>query len=442
MKNLALLYLVFASMGICYGQNWSMIKDTISPTIELTSEYDSLYRQPLSCIGWEDGLHISEDGLHLFCTYAPIDLLSFSLNGGLPNNFSADYMRGAPEFGMDLITNPISATEWLHSDILYSYRATLSDSFTTWQLSNMARPFYSEGAPTPKFHNGVNPIEIMLFTSNDNLTNNTDIWFITNTNSNPSGTGTAMPSPITTTYNEDNPHLVDLQNDTLILFYDSDNLPGGMGDIDLWYSISYDNGLTWYNPTNVSSVNTSSKEHQPFLFYDQNKGKYYLYYSAFHTDNKLAIFRREQLIENDWDSWGSSELVVSAGNSAGIGEPTLTESGDISFVVVYQDPALNSIYNRFDSDPWYVKRKNPILNISTPQPHNKDIVIYPNPSSGIVNINSENNIEVIKIFDSIGILLYETNDNVLDMKDFPNGIYHLFIITDSGLVVNKLLLKK
>jgi len=442
MKIITSIYFIFIGMGMCYSQNWSMIKDAVSPTIELPSEYDSIYRQPLSGLGWEDGVHISEDGLHLFCTYVPIDFLSFSLNGSLPNNFSADYTRGAPDYGIDLVTNPLSASEWLHSDILYSSRTTRDEPFKAWQLSNMARPFYSEGAPTPSYTKGSASIDIMLFTSNDNQTNNMDIWFITNTSSNPSGMGTAMPAPITTEYNEDNPHLLDLENDTLVLFYDSDNLPGGIGDIDIWYSMSFDNGQHWNKPINVSSVNTASKEHQPFIFYDSDKGKYYMYYSAYHTDNKLAIFRKEQLVENNWDSWGNAELVISAGNSAGIGEPTVTESGDISFVVVYEDADLNSIYNRFDSDPWYMRKRNTVLGINDLHLTSEDAVVYPNPSTGIVTIESNNDIETVRVFNSKGEMICHSHRHCLNLSGLPQGVYHLQIITTSGVSFKKILIKK
>ncbi|MBU2913938.1 T9SS type A sorting domain-containing protein [Reichenbachiella agariperforans] len=441
MKILAPISLILISTGMCYGQNWSMIKDTVAPTIELTAEYDSIYQQPLSSLGWEDGIHISDDGLHLYCTYLPIDFLSFILNGDLPTNYSANYLRGAPDYGMDLVTNPIAASEWIHADILYSSRSSISEPFTTWQLSNMARPIYSEGAPTPFSQDSFNSIQYMLFTSIDNPTNNQDIWVIQNTPANPAGTGFPLPSPVNTIYNEDNPHLTRIGGDTLLLFYDSNNLPGGMGGIDLWYTTSYDNGLNWNSPTNVSSINTSSTEHQPFIFYDNSKAKFYMYYSAYHTDNKLAIFRKEQLFKNDWNSWGDTELVISAGNSAGIGEPTLTESGDMSFVVVYEDPELNSVYNRFDADPWYLRKKNTIVTLDT-QANIQNVEAYPNPSNGFVYFNSQNNITSIRIFDNKGTMIYEGIDEILDIKDFPNGIYHLSIITNLGNSVSQLLIKK
>ena len=99
--NLLVISVIIISHS-SYCQNWTLIKDSTLPTIELPLEYEVIYKQPLSGLGWEDGLHISNDGLKLYCTYVPIDLLSFSLNGALPNNYS-NYLRGAPTYGMDFI---------------------------------------------------------------------------------------------------------------------------------------------------------------------------------------------------------------------------------------------------------------------------------------------------------------------------------------------------
>jgi len=185
MRKISILAIIVFFSCTTYGQNWTLIKDTTSPIIEIPLEFDSIYRQPLSTLGWEDGLHISDDGLSLYCTYLPIDFLSFVLNGDLPNNFTTSYLRGAPTFGMDLISNPIGSFEWLHSDILYAYRSSVLDSFNSWTLSNMARNFYSEGAPTPTFVANTNTIEFMLFTSNDNAINNSDIWILRSIIDNP-----------------------------------------------------------------------------------------------------------------------------------------------------------------------------------------------------------------------------------------------------------------
>ncbi|MBK6265213.1 T9SS type A sorting domain-containing protein [Marivirga sp. S37H4] len=439
MRKIILLLTTLLSYGFSYGQNWESIKAEISPVIELPHEYDTVYRQALSTRGWEDGVHISEDGLNLYCTYVPIDLLSFVLNGDLPNDFSAQYLRGAPTFGMDLLTNPIGATEWLHSDILYAQRNTVMDPFSSWTLSDMARVFYSEGAPSPSFTANSTLVEFMVFTSNDNATNNTDIWLIKNTSKNPSGTGAPMPFPINTLNNEDNPHLVRIDNNNLILFFDSDNLPGGKGDIDIWFSESNDNGATWNSPSNLNSINTIQKEHQPFLHKDLHTDNWFLYYSSFHTDGKLAIFRAEQLIDNDWYSWGDPQLVLSAGNSAGVGEPTLTENGDISFVVVYADPDMNSIYDRFDADPWFLERGNTITG------HNEIVMttfIYPNPVKDIIKIDSEDQIRQIKISSSTGKLVFTGTNKIIKVDHLSSGMYYLDIQFESGETEQRKLIKQ
>ena len=78
MKNVLFVAFIFLTC-VSFGQNWMLIKDVTSPINELEPEFDSMYRQPLSTVGWEDGLHISNDGLNLYCTYLPIDFLSFLL---------------------------------------------------------------------------------------------------------------------------------------------------------------------------------------------------------------------------------------------------------------------------------------------------------------------------------------------------------------------------
>ena len=341
------------------AQSWSTVKQNVHPEVALTSEFGTPHPQALASLGWEDGVHISPDGLHLYCTYAPVDLLSFVLMGSIPTNFSTNYLRGAPTFGMDLTTNPLGASEWLHSDILAASRNTRLDVFSSWELSDMSRPFFSEGAPTPTFSTPAT-IELMAFTSNDNPGNSTDIWVIEETSVNPQGTGAPLPAPVNSEFNEDNPHIVRTGEAQLVLFFDSNDRPGGAGEIDLWYSTSADNGTNWTTPSAVTSINSAGKEHQPFLHRNTKTGIWHLYYAAEHADGKLAIFRARQQLAEDWNAWGTPELVMSAGNTAGIGEPTLTDTGDLSFVVIVEHPNPPSMFDRFDSDPWLLPSKPPV----------------------------------------------------------------------------------
>jgi hypothetical protein len=325
---------------------WDKIKNYATPQVALDG-YGTPYKQELATMGWEDGVEISKDGLHLYCTYAPGDLLSWTINSADPSKFTP-YLRG-PTFGMDLASNPAGVSSWIQSDILIASRVSTNEPFTTWTLSNMARPAFSEGAPDPFNNSGV------IFTSNDkDPTFDTDIWQIDGY-PNPSGVGHMLANFPNTAQTEDNPHLERLSDQSLVLFFDSDNYPGNLGSNDIWYSVSNDNADSWSIPTNVSSINTTAREHQPYLYKD-SVGNWFLFFSAYHSDGKLAIFCTKQQVANNWDSWGPRQLVISAGNTAGLGEPSLTQNGDLSFVAVYENKE-GSQYDRYDSDPWFLPLK-------------------------------------------------------------------------------------
>jgi hypothetical protein len=347
---------------------WTSVKDSTAPTIVLTSEFGTPYKQSLSTMGWEDGIHMSRDGLDLYCIYIPGDVLSWTLNSSNPTAFTP-YQRG-PLLGMDLITSPVGASSWAHGDIMYAHRNSLTDNFITWTQTGISRTVYSEGAPYP-FEKSSSSFGMFLFTSNEKPvayypsfnpatdTFDTDIWCINSTTLNPSASDTRQPLSgfPRTTYTEDNPCAERYDANTIIMMFDSENYNGITSNgLDVWYSISTNNGASWSIPANVSSINTALQENQPHL-YKNASNEWFLYYSATNTaDGKLAIYRAKQKTANNWNNWDTPQLVISAGNTAGIGEPTLTSNGDISFVVVY-DKGSSNTYDRYDADPWFVPKK-------------------------------------------------------------------------------------
>ncbi|MBX2849417.1 MAG: glycoside hydrolase [Acidiferrobacterales bacterium] len=333
---------------------WEQTKANAALELFLSSEFNEPEQLAISTLAWEDGLNISRDGLHLYATYIPADLLSFVLNADTVENLQL-YDRG-PHLGADLVTNPTGGDyPWYHSDIAYSTRASIEDDFSAWQLSDMKRSSFSEGGLSAVFSDS-NTIDILAFTSNEEFTAQNNIKIITNTLPNPFGNGefitltdTSSTTNINTNFIEDNPHIERLSASHLILFFDSEDRPEGMGGHDIWYAESQDNGATWTTPLNVTTINTLDKEHQPHLYNDGNN--WWLYYSTYHTDNKLAIFRSIQQVANDWDSWGAPQIVLGAGTTSGIGEPSLTQDGDLCFVVIYEN-IDGTRYDRYDSDPW------------------------------------------------------------------------------------------
>ncbi|MGI6409776.1 MAG: T9SS type A sorting domain-containing protein [Bacteroidales bacterium] len=56
--------------------------------------------------------------------------------------------------------------------------------------------------------------------------------------------------------------------------------------------------------------------------------------------------------------------------------------------------------------------------------------VYPNPTSGIINITGDNIISCV-IFNNIGQIILETNNSEIDMSNYENGIYYVKILTDN-----------
>lgn len=328
---------------------WWQAKTSQTPEV-MVSGYGTPYMQLLSGMGWEDGIYISRDGLSLYCTYIPADTYSFSL-AAAQGKASLDtyylYQRG-PTYGMDLITNPAGSYPWFHTDILYARRNSTADSFTTWQLSGLARPIFSEGAICG-ISADAGTYDWVLFTSTDTPpTYHNNFRFMRNVSRNPSGVGTTLCA---SSNNMDNPHIERLDVDHLVLFFDSDNWPLGLGPRNIFYTTSADGGTTWAAPQSVASINTNEDEEQPHL-YQEASGQWWLYFSAAMPDGKLGIYRARQSTAGNWDSWTGKELVIGPGTAMAVGEPSLTSAGDISFVVMTKK-ADGTEYNMYDADPWF-----------------------------------------------------------------------------------------
>ena len=76
---------------------------------------------------------------------------------------------------------------------------------------------------------------------------------------------------------------------------------------------------------------------------------------------------------------------------------------------------------------------------------NEEISIYPNPTNGIVNINTDNNIERVIISDISGKIIKQINPKsnklYLNLNNQKNGIYIISIITNNT-VITKQIIKK
>ena len=70
-----------------------------------------------------------------------------------------------------------------------------------------------------------------------------------------------------------------------------------------------------------------------------------------------------------------------------------------------------------------------------------NVRIYPNPTKGIVNIEVEG-LKGIMVMNSLGQIVLETVDNQIDLSQFGSSIFILRIETETGVSIQKIVLKK
>jgi hypothetical protein len=68
-------------------------------------------------------------------------------------------------------------------------------------------------------------------------------------------------------------------------------------------------------------------------------------------------------------------------------------------------------------------------------------ILYPNPTNGILNIGNKDLIK-IQLFDLTGRIIKEYNPNPLvDLSNFSKGIYLIKLISDEGIMTDKIIIK-
>ena len=447
---------LFFTSALKAQPNWPSIKDTVSPEVMIPSEYDAPYRLAGS-LGWEDGQYITRDGLTIYCFYSPLDLMNFAYP---PCGFDCNsvcnvdpYRRGPFQEILDSIPPVLEGvcTEFLSSDILMSHRNSIQDTFPPLVPIHLQIPAAFEGAPSVIL-NASNPSQIDFFVfallqpdptlSNDNSNN---IYWIKNTTLDPIGTYTALPSPVNTdSTDEDNPFLERISANDFVLFFSSTNRPSFVGETDIYFSTSNDAGNTWSQPQLVN-FNTPFFEDMPHIWQD-SIGDYWIYY----MNNNLDIARRKQQISGNWANWGPPITVIGKGNSLGIGEPTLTQRGDIVFGLIYDAGTGwgTDTTDRYDDDFWILPRKGSILTAVTDEKNDlhSRIKTYPNPANDFVTIDNSTNEKIsIQLINPLGRIFetVETTEKIytLSLRNLAAGLYLIQITTKKGNLVVKKLVK-
>lgn len=265
---------------------------------------------------------------------------------------------------------------------------------------------------------------------------------------------TAQRMPLSTDDVEDNPHLERISGDTLVLFYDQDSKEGFTSD--MFYSVSYDNGATWSVVDTLSTLSTPGvDEVQPHLWKDPASGVWWLFYSTVNVANGTqGIFKskKKSLDNTKWDDWDTLQLVISPNKVSGstdkipaIGEPALTQWGDLSFVVVYERNPASDTTNVYDADPWFLPRKgSPLSGQNNIALASLKITIFPNPSANTINIEIvgiDGNNYQMELFDISGRKVRSNiltdGKNFVEKENLMSGMYFL-TLSQNGNVLDRI----
>ena len=68
-------------------------------------------------------------------------------------------------------------------------------------------------------------------------------------------------------------------------------------------------------------------------------------------------------------------------------------------------------------------------------PKSDDLIVFPNPTSALLNIESEMEIISITVFDYLGKEISKINANKVNLEEFSSGIYRLKIETTAGVTI-------
>ena len=76
---------------------------------------------------------------------------------------------------------------------------------------------------------------------------------------------------------------------------------------------------------------------------------------------------------------------------------------------------------------------------------NNQVTLFPNPTAGVINIDSKDFVETIEVYDNIGRKIkkyFSITNNAIDLSNLDDGIYFVDIVTELGHTTRKIMLRK
>ena len=314
-------------------------------------------------------------------------------------------------------------------------RPSPQSQFNSWSASNLKTAFSFDGGAQGVLLNA-DTFDLFVYTRDGYGTQGVDIMFMKNVPVNPDTSGAV--SLFSTPAFEDNPHIERLNDTSLVILFDRDRY--------MYYSTSDNNGVTWTTPQLVADELNDQAPYdvQPHLWFD---GTYWwVYFCADNASFVRGIYKARQSTSGNWSNWMAKELVIEGSNITGgygviygVGEPTLSTWGDLSFVVVYGDANSSDTTDRYDCDPWFLPRKgSPLTGYHDAIQSQQNLHVNYDPESGQLSVSGVTHgsfgIQWI-LSDVTGrqCLSGTINENTLiPMASLPNGFYIFKAGTNKG----------
>ena len=136
---------------------------------------------------------------------------------------------------------------------------------------------------------------------------------------------------------------------------------------------------------------------------------------------------------------GTNFITIAFVNSRG------NSVNNTNYTYVHNSPVDGKNYYRLQAQDYDGKTTLSPIEMVNIKNTNYDLNIFPNPTSGLINIVSFNKIASIELINKVGSIVkkYNAPQISISMNDLPNGIYILKSILKSGEVINqKIILEK
>lgn len=232
----------------------------------------------------------------------------------------------------------------------------------------------------------------------------------------------------------------------------------GTSDGNVW---KYD-GSTWTDITDtlpdryVSSVQTTSNgsvfvshsgyldgDYLPRLHKSIDEGQSWIDISS----NLPNVAINDIVVHPDF---GDQTLFVAT--DAGVygtedGGATWTRTGDNMPYIPVLDLEIDGLNNRLVAGTYgrsmqSIALADVLTKAPTTRASSSDILVFPNPSSGQINITSTIPIQEVFVYSLKGDLVQKSTQNTLNLKTLQNGVYLINVKTFTGITTKKIVLKK